>query len=76
VRRVFADEAGLGEENDADSGEGARGRDFRDLWLARRELEIALRENKHATPAEHKRITEILRRAAAEIRGQGATDKE
>jgi DNA-binding PadR family transcriptional regulator len=82
VRRVFADEAGLDEagvteEGDTESSAGARGRAFRDLWLARRELEIALRENKHATPAEHKRITEILQRAVAEIRasdrGSGAT---
>jgi DNA-binding PadR family transcriptional regulator len=73
VRRVFADESGFAEEQESESASGTRARGFRDLWLARRELEIALRENKHASPAEHKRIAEILRRAAAEVRGKEAS---
>jgi DNA-binding PadR family transcriptional regulator len=42
---------------------------WRDAWHARRELKAALRDKRHAGAKEAKRIAEILRRAAAEIRG-------
>ena len=60
VREIFA-----GHEDDEDP----RGGIWRDAWLARRELKAALREKRHAGVKEIKRIAEILRRAAAEIRG-------
>lgn len=47
-----------------------RGGIWRDAWLARRELKSALRDKRHAGPKEAKRIAEILKRAAAEIRGE------
>ncbi|MBN8884415.1 MAG: PadR family transcriptional regulator [Rudaea sp.] len=52
-----------------DDDEDQRGGIWRDAWLARRELKSALRDKRHAGPKEAKRIAEILRRAAAEIRG-------
>jgi DNA-binding PadR family transcriptional regulator len=42
---------------------------FQDLWDARHELRAALREKRHASAEEKKRIAEILKRAAAQIRG-------
>ena len=61
VREIFS-----GHEDDDDQ----RGGIWRDAWLARRELKSALREKRHAGLKEAKRIAEILRRAAAEIRGE------
>ncbi|HEX7916469.1 PadR family transcriptional regulator [Rudaea sp.] len=49
--------------------EDPRGGIWRDAWLARRELKAALRDKRHAGAKEAKRIAEILRRAAAEVRG-------
>jgi|SRR5579883_1458028 len=61
VREIFS-----GQEDDDDP----RGGIWRDAWLARRELKSALRDKRHAGPKEAKRIAEILKRAAAEIRGE------
>ena len=41
-----------------------------EVMQARRELKAALRGKRHASAAEKKRIVEILRRAAVEIRGE------
>jgi DNA-binding PadR family transcriptional regulator len=41
-----------------------------EVWLARRELKSALREKHHVGAKEARRIAQILRRAAAEIRGE------
>jgi DNA-binding PadR family transcriptional regulator len=60
VREIFS-----GHEDDEDPRSGI----WRDAWLARRELKAALREKRHAGAKEIRRIAEILRRAAAEIRG-------
>jgi DNA-binding PadR family transcriptional regulator len=63
VREAFS---GEGDEGDEDDRHGA----FREIWAARRELKHALREKRrHLSPAEAKRIAEVLKRAAAEILG-------
>jgi DNA-binding PadR family transcriptional regulator len=73
-----------GEASDADEeselgrwplGERSFGRPSRreviaEIMQARHDLKHAMMEKIGATPEEHKRIAEILRRAAAEIRGQ------
>ena len=56
VREAFS-----GEDDDERSG-------AREVWLARRELREALRELRHVSGDEAKRIAEILARAAADIR--------
>lgn len=60
VRRAFA-----GESDDA--GEEGNSNELRQ---ARRELRRALHERKHVSPEESRRITEILRRATADILGK------
>jgi len=59
VRRAFAGEP----EEDEDSGESD------ELSQARRELRRVLRDRRHGTPDEARRIAAILRRAVAEITG-------
>jgi DNA-binding PadR family transcriptional regulator len=59
VRRAFA-----GEDDDSDYG------DNHDLRQARRELRQVLRDHKHASAEESRRIAEVLRRAATEIAGK------
>jgi len=59
VREIFS----------AQDDEDPRGGIWRDAWLARRELKAALRDKRHAGAKEAKRIAEILKRAAAEVRG-------
>jgi hypothetical protein len=59
VRRAFA-----GEDDDSDYG------DNHDLRQARRELRRVLRDHKHASAEESRRIAEVLRRAATEIAGK------
>jgi len=59
VREIFS----------AADDEDPRGGIWRDAWLARRELKAALRDKRHAGTKEAKRIADILKRAAAEIRG-------
>jgi hypothetical protein len=48
---------------------GEEGNDQDSLSSARHDLRHALREKRHADEKERKRVAEILRRAAAEIRG-------
>jgi hypothetical protein len=43
-----------------------------EIMRARHELKHALMEKIGASPEDHKRIAEILRKAAAEIRGEKA----
>ena len=50
-------------------GRGRRRHDIVELMQARHELKRALVETMSASPDDHKRIADILRRAAAEIRG-------
>ncbi|MFT3792966.1 MAG: PadR family transcriptional regulator [Rudaea sp.] len=59
VREIFS----------AHDDEDPRGGIWRDAWLARRELKAALRDKRHAGAKEARRIAEILKRAAAEVRG-------
>ena len=59
VREVFVCDEASGDE-DADH----------DIRQARRALKLALHDKKRSSPAEYKRIAEILRRAAAEIKGR------
>ena len=66
VRRAFSGEAPADDEEADAPGFGWRG--YKEAWLARRELKMALHERKHSSPEEYKRIAEILRRAAEEIR--------
>jgi DNA-binding PadR family transcriptional regulator len=65
VREAFAVEGADEEER------GLRGRGFKEILLARRELKAALHAKKRSGPEEVKRIADILLRAAAEIRGDG-----
>lgn len=72
VRRVFA-----GEEEDVEgvTEPAPRGRGFRDMWLAYRELGLLLRQqHRHGSAADQKRILETLRRAIDEVRGKSASD--
>ncbi|HKP25848.1 MAG TPA: PadR family transcriptional regulator [Dongiaceae bacterium] len=50
-------------------GRGRRRHDIVELMQARHELKRALAEAMGAAPEDHKRVADILRRAAAEIRG-------
>jgi DNA-binding PadR family transcriptional regulator len=63
IRRAFSDDASI----DGDEDDGPRGRS--DLRRARHELRAALHHARPSSPEEARRIAEILRRAAAEIRG-------
>ena len=65
IRAAFSGEA------EAEDGETPGHRRYRTLREARHELRAAMREKRPASPAEAERIAEILRRAAAEIRGEG-----
>jgi DNA-binding PadR family transcriptional regulator len=61
VREIFSG-------GDVGEDERERGGGPREAWLARHELKAALREKRHAGAKEAKRIADILKRAAAEIR--------
>lgn len=61
VRSVFAGEESEGDEDDALGSQ--------ELRAARRALKMALRRKRHCSRAEARRITDILRRATAEILG-------
>ena len=61
VRDIFS--------GDDDEGDEQRGGIWRDLWLARRELKQALREKRHASATEARRVVGILKRAASDILG-------
>jgi DNA-binding PadR family transcriptional regulator len=61
----------LGERRFGHRGHG-RGREIAEVMQARHDLKHALREAIADSPEEHKRIADILRRAAAEIRGRKA----
>jgi DNA-binding PadR family transcriptional regulator len=61
VRRAMAGEELAGEDEE---------RFMPDVVRARKELKHALRDKEDASPEELKRIAEILRRAAKEIRGE------
>jgi DNA-binding PadR family transcriptional regulator len=61
VRRAFAGEESAGDEDDAFGSE--------ELRAARRALKMALRHKHHCSLEEARRITDILRRATAEILG-------
>jgi DNA-binding PadR family transcriptional regulator len=50
-------------------GRGRRRHDIVELMQARHDLKHALAEAMSASPEDHKRVADILRRAAAEIRG-------
>ncbi len=65
LREAMAESEGPEDEAAGDGDHGGR-----ELWLARRELKQALREHRRGSPAEVRRLAEILRRAAAEIRGK------
>lgn len=62
----------MGRVRDAFSGEDQTEEQAapREAWLARHELRAALAEKRHADPKEARRIAAILKRAAAEIRGE------
>lgn len=67
VRRMFSGEQAAEDDVDAEAPSfGFRG--YRDVWTARRELKAALHDKKFSNPDELKRIAEILRKAAEEIR--------
>jgi DNA-binding PadR family transcriptional regulator len=59
VRRAFA-----GDDDEGDYG------DDNELHQARRELRRVLRDRRHASAEESRRIVEVLRRAAADIAGK------
>jgi DNA-binding PadR family transcriptional regulator len=61
VRRVFAGEETVGDEDDAFGSE--------ELRAARRALKMAVHRKRHCSLEEARRITDILRRATAEILG-------
>lgn len=64
VRRAFADqEASADETGDFDMASAAP----EELWIARRRLRMALRQKRHCSMAEARRIAAILKHAAAEI---------
>jgi DNA-binding PadR family transcriptional regulator len=69
VRRAFSDDGSAEDADDRSGGFGFFG--FRDVKLAARELRSALHDKKRGlSESERMRIVEILRRAAAEIRGK------
>lgn len=65
VRRVFSGEEAPGEDSDLDP------RLSEEVHAARRALRTALHSKHHAPPEEIRRIAGVLRRAAAEILGDG-----
>lgn len=60
IRRVFAGQESLGEEDDAFHSSN-------ELRAARRTLKMALHQKRHCSAEEARRIAEILTRAAADI---------
>jgi DNA-binding PadR family transcriptional regulator len=66
VRRAFADQEGSAYETDDFDADSSP----EELWIARRRLRMALRQKRHCSTAEARRIAAILRRAAAEIRSR------
>lgn len=60
----------LGERRFGRGRHGRRGQGIGEVLQARHDLKHALAEKIGASPEDHKRIADILRRAAAEIRGQ------
>ncbi len=66
-----ADDSGLGTWplGERRFGRQRFGHDIAEILRARHELKHALAEKMGASPEEHKRVADILRRAAAEIRG-------
>lgn len=69
VRRVFTGEARAGEERGGED-EGFDPRRSRELHAARHALKMALFEKRGSSREEVKRIAEILKRAAEEVRGK------
>ena len=83
ARRAMSEEDGgsdLGEESELGTwplgerrfGRGRRGHQIAELIQAHHDLKRALIETIGASPEDHARIADILRRAAAEIRGRKA----
>jgi DNA-binding PadR family transcriptional regulator len=82
AQRAMSEDEGAGSNEEAElgtwplgerrfgRGRGHRRHDIVELMQARHELKRALVEQIDSSPEEHKRIADILRRAAAEIRGQ------
>jgi DNA-binding PadR family transcriptional regulator len=72
VRRAFTGEGPRGRRDDEEDEPGSDSdpRGSREVFAARLDLKTALREKRGSSPEEAKRIAEILRRAAAEIRGK------
>lgn len=70
VRKAFSDDPSVEESRGHfDFGRGGS----EEIWQARSELKAAMIDARGSSPEEQKRIAEILRRAAAEIRG-GSSD--
>ncbi len=61
----------MGRVRDIFSGADDDFSEAKEILAARRDLKSALRETHHANAAERRRIVDILKRAAAEIRGGG-----
>ena len=68
VRRAFTGEGPRGRRDEEEEDQDPRG--SREVFAARLDLKTALREKRGSSPDEAKRIADILRRAAAEIRGK------
>ena len=68
VRRAFTGEGPRGRHDEDEEDQDPRG--SREVFAARLDLKTALREKRGSSPDEAKRIADILRRAAAEIRGK------
>jgi DNA-binding PadR family transcriptional regulator len=64
MRRYFSGE----EESDEDVGPANPARAFREVWMAYRQLGIALRQRRAHGSSSHQKIVEILRRATEEVR--------
>lgn len=72
VRRVFAGD----EEVEDDAGPMPRGRIFREIWLAHRELGLVLRQQlRHGSAADQKHVLDVLHRAIDELRGAPPSKK-
>jgi DNA-binding PadR family transcriptional regulator len=68
VRRAFTGEGPRGRRDEEEEDQDPRG--SREVFAARLDLKTALREKRGSSPDEAKRIADILRRAAVEIRGK------